>query len=86
MNKFIKLSWWQRWKLRKFFHAVESANMADDCAAIGAQIWEDGMHVKLFNADRGRALSEALGGNWKEGHGSMASKRASTSANNESYF
>lgn len=79
METYIKLSWWQRWKLRKFFKGVEDANLAHDCAAIGAQIWKDGMHVRLFNAERGKALSAALGGKWDEGHGSLASKRASTS-------
>jgi hypothetical protein len=77
METYIKLSWWQRWKLRKFFKGVEDANIADDDAAIGAQIWKDGMHVRLFNAERGKALSSALGGRWDDGHSSMASKRNS---------
>lgn len=79
MNAYISLTWWQRWRLRKFFAAVKAANLADDEAAIGAQIWKDGMHVKLFNRERGRALAAALGGRWDEGHSSMESKRASTS-------
>jgi hypothetical protein len=77
METYIKLSWWQRWKLRKFFKGAEDANLAGDRAAIGAQIWNDGMHVRLFNAERGKALSDALGGKWEEGYGSMASKRNS---------
>ena len=75
MNAFIKLTFWQRWKLRKFFKAVEDANLEGDSAAIGAQVWRDGMHVKLFDSERGRQLSRALGGNWDEGHATMASKR-----------
>ena len=79
METYIKLSWWQRWKLRKFFEGVETANIAGDYPAIGAQIWKDGMHVRLFLAEKGKALSAALGGRWENDHSSMVSKRDSTS-------
>ncbi len=75
MRTYIKLSLWQRWKLRKFFKGVEDANRSGTYAAIGAQIWPDGMHVRLFNNEQGHALSNALGGNWYKAHGSMKSKR-----------
>lgn len=76
MNDFIKLSWWQRWKLRKYFKAVHAANDNCDDAAIGAQIWSDGMHVKLFLNEQGRVLSKALGGNFTKTYASSAAKRA----------
>ena len=79
METYIKLSWWQRWKLRKFFKGVEDAKLGDDCAFEGAQMWRDGRDVGLLSGEKGKALSTALGGRWDEGHGSVASRRASTS-------
>lgn len=76
MIAYIKLSLHQRQELKKFFMAVQDANKAGKHAAIGAQIWEDGMRVKLFNDHQGRKLSAALGGNWDVGHSSMASRRS----------
>ena len=52
----------QREMLKDYFAAIVIANSEGRIAAIGAQIWEDGIVVKLFYDYRCVALSNALGG------------------------
>ncbi len=54
--------------LEPLFQAVRDANKAGKVLAIGAQIWPDGMVVKLFDDEKGKALSSALGGNYNRRH------------------
>ena len=79
MDIFIRLSYWQRWRLRKFFAAIKNVNRtggsSGESAAVGAQIWKDGMHVKLFDGEKGSSLANALGGKFGVTHSSMSSKR-----------
>lgn len=57
--------------LTPLFNAVRKS---DGRIAIGAQIWPDGMIVKAFTGDAGRALSEALKGDWNVTHYSAADR------------
>ncbi len=67
MIKKISLTQEQLDELLPFFGAVIAANDRGETAAIGAQIYEDGMIVKLFENERGEALATALGSNWGVG-------------------
>jgi hypothetical protein len=59
----ISLTDAQKAELETFFTAVRKANAVGDVApSIGAQIYEDGMVVRLFNAEQATALRVALGG------------------------
>lgn len=64
-NKMLKIELTDAQKdlLEPMFQAVREANKKGSLASIGAQIWPDGMVVKLFDQDKGAALSSALGGN-----------------------
>lgn len=62
----IELTETQREQLRPLFDLVRESNTADIDCAIAAQIFEDGMHVKFFSGDQGRALANALGGKLDE--------------------
>lgn len=61
----IKLTANQKKQLEPLFDAVANASACGEYGAIGAQIWPDGMCVMFFDAKRGRALSKALGGNFR---------------------
>lgn len=64
----IELTEAQKELLEPLFQAVRDANKTGSVAAIGAQIWPDGMVVKLFDQDKGEALSSALGGIYTRMH------------------
>lgn len=64
----IELTEEQKEQLAPLFEAVRNGNRAGVKSAIGAQIWMDGMVVKLFDGDQGSALSSALGGDWSNEH------------------
>jgi hypothetical protein len=66
----IELTEEQKELLEPFFQSVRDANFIGSSAAIGAQIWPDGMVVKLFLAEKVRALSVALGGDCDRCHSS----------------
>lgn len=62
MRALIKLTDGQRADLDQLFIAVrQSESIGADCA-IGAQIFPDGISVKLFSGKQARTLAEALGG------------------------
>ena len=48
--------------LEPLFQAVRTNNEHGTESAIAAQVWEDGMFVKLMDGEKARALSIALGG------------------------
>ncbi|PKO45742.1 MAG: hypothetical protein CVU31_11645 [Betaproteobacteria bacterium HGW-Betaproteobacteria-4] len=64
----IELTEEQKALLEPLFQAVRDANAAGSTAAIGAQIWPDGMVVRLFDERKGKALSAVLGGNYNRMH------------------
>ena len=64
----IELTEEQKALLEPLFQAVRVANKEGGVLAIGAQIWPDGMVVKLFDQEKGKALSSALGGNYNRRH------------------
>ncbi len=59
----IQLTDEQLIELEPFFQAVRDANARGDVAGILAQIYTDGMFVKLFEGEKCHALSKALGAN-----------------------
>ena len=64
----IELTEEQKTLLEPLFQAVRDANATGSIAAIGAQIWTDGMVVKLFDQEKGKSLSAALGGDFNRMH------------------
>jgi len=64
----IELTEEQKTLLEPLFQAVRDANADGSTAAIGAQIWPDGMVVRLFDERKGKALSAVLGGNYNKRH------------------
>lgn len=64
----IELTEEQKALLEPLFQAVRDANAAGSTVAIGAQIWQDGMVVRLFDEREGKALSIALGGDYNRIH------------------
>ena len=64
----IELTEEQKAILAPLFQAVRDANVSGSTAAIGAQIWPDGMVVRLFDERKGKALSIVLGGNYNRMH------------------
>lgn len=64
----IELTKEQKYLLEPLFQAVRDANEAGLTAAIGAQIWPDGMVVRLFDQEKGKAISTALGGDYNRMH------------------
>lgn len=51
--------------LEPLFEAVRTNNENGTESAIAAQVWEDGMVVKLMTGEKARALSAALGGKFE---------------------
>lgn len=51
----------QRRQLEPFFNAVRAGNSVGAAFSIGAQIWPDGMVVKLFAGEQAKALAASLG-------------------------
>lgn len=62
----LKLNADQLVRLMPYFNAVIKANENGKKAAIGAQIWPDGIVVKLFEGEKAAALADALGGSFDE--------------------
>lgn len=58
----IELNDEQKAQLEPYFQAVRDGNQGGKITAIGAQIWPDGMVVRLFDQEKGEALAKALGG------------------------
>ena len=61
----IELTVAQKKQLEPLFEAARAADVAGSPGAIGAQIWPDGMCVMFLDEEKGRALSTALGGNFR---------------------
>lgn len=72
----IKLTDEQVAILKPYFKAVSDGNKKGESHYIGAQIWPDGMVVRLFNAEAGAALSAALGGDPERIHLSASDRVA----------
>jgi len=70
----IELTEEQKALLEPLFQAVRDANASGSTAAIGAQIWLDGMVVRLFDERKGKALSTVLGGDYSQIHVSAGSR------------
>ena len=70
----IELTDEQREQLAPYFQAVIDGKKEGKSTAIGAQIWPDGMVVKLFDNEKGKALSKALGGDFSKVHVSAGSR------------
>lgn len=70
----IELTEEQKELLEPLFQAVRDANAGGSTSAIGAQIWPDGMVVRLFNDRNGKVLSAALGGDYERVHVSAAAR------------
>lgn len=64
----IELTKKQKQLLEPFFKAVRDGNKEGKPATIGAQVWPDGMVVRLFDEEKSKALSSALGGNYNKMH------------------
>ena len=64
----IELTEEQKALLEDYFDRVRRGNKVGIQTAIAGQVWEDGIVVKIVTGDGGRALSEALGGNWDRVH------------------
>lgn len=73
----IELTEEQKALLLPLFQAVCDANAAGMTASIGAQIWPDGMVVRLFDERKGKALSTALGGDYNRMHVSAGDRMRS---------
>ena len=61
----IELTVAQKKQLEPLFEAAKAADVAGSPGAIAAQIWPDGMCVMFLGEEKGRALSTALGGNFR---------------------
>ncbi len=61
----IDLSEEQKQQLGPLFRAVEEGNKRGIACAIGAQIWPDGIVVRIFDGEKLEVLARALGA--KEG-------------------
>jgi hypothetical protein len=72
----ITLTSEQKEQLEPLFAKVREANHRDELVCIGAQIWPDGMVVRVFREDQGRALAAALGGDFDRHHYSAAERFA----------
>ena len=70
----IELTEEQKALLEPLFQAVRDANASGSTAAIGAQIWPDGMVVRLLDERKGKALSTVLGGDYSRIHVSAGSR------------
>jgi len=74
----IELTKKQKQQLEPYFQAVRTANEKyHPDIAIAAQVFEDGMVVRLMQGDKGKALAKALGGEWSKVHYSAEERLSS---------
>ena len=66
MRTFVRLTAEQINELQAIFAALKKSSERGIKCAIGAQVFTDGLSIKVFHGEEARTLSIALGGDFSE--------------------